>query len=710
MEEPSVLDYLKSKINPWSSKKILIPQIELYTEGFYEVSGEEIEEDYEAPVPKEKSSFPWRSIIALVFAVLAQFVLEPPVKNKNVAIFLYTFSFGFLIWGIIREGWIERAHSKNETGAMQQDFILTPLILSLIFGVVTFLAFGDHRFTFFNVAVWWLSLTFLVWSLWTRKDKAKIRWQNLGSFFKNRVLIIKIPIWFWFLLAAFSLSAFFRFSQLEMIPGEMFSDHAEKLIDVSDVLDGNFWVFFPRNTGREAIQMYLTAAVSIVFGTGLSFMSLKIGTTLAGFFTLPYIYLLGKEIGNRWIGFFAVILAGIAYWPNVISRVGLRFPLYPLFAAPTLYYFIRGLRNSNRNDFILAGIALGLSLHGYSPARFLPFVLVFGLVLYLIHSQSRGKRFQVILAFLILTLITILVFMPLLRYWLEDPEMFGYRALTRMGTVERDYPEPVLSIFLDNMWDAMTMFFWENGNIWVHSVPGRPALDVISAALFFIGMIYLVFRYLKYRNWLDLFLLISIPLLMMPSILSLAFPDENPSLNRTGGAIIPVFLVAAIALERILSRIAVMMKPLRGTLLAAIIGIVLIGFSVNQNYDLVFNKYKTQFLVGAWNTSEIGRVIRGFADSIGSPETAYVVPYPHWVDTRLVGINAGFPDRDYALWPESFSETLSEPGAKLFIGKTEDYQSMEMLTELYEEGRITLHPSPLPGKDFWMFYVPPLDQ
>ncbi|MCJ7622075.1 MAG: glycosyltransferase family 39 protein, partial [Anaerolineaceae bacterium] len=651
----------------------------------------------------------WRSILALTFAVIAQFALEPPVRNKNVAIFFYTFSFGFLIWAILRERWVEKIQSKNGTDPMQQDILLTPLILSLVFGAIAFLAFGKYKFDLINTFFWLLSIIFFVWSLWTRKEKLVIKWQKTVSIFKKSVLIIKIPRWSWLLLAAFLLSAFFRFSQLDMIPGEMFSDHAEKLLDVSDVLKGNYWVFFPRNTGREAIQIYLTAAVSIIFGTGLSFMSLKIGTTIAGFCALPYIYLLGKEIGNRWIGLLAVILAGIAYWPNVISRVGLRFPLYPLFVAPTLFYFIRGLRNSNRNDFLLAGIALGLSLHGYSPARFLPFVLVFGLILYLIHRQSNGKRYQVILAFLFLTLITVLVFIPLLRYWFKDPAMFGYRALTRMGTVERAYPGPVVLIFLENLWNAMTMFFWNNGNIWVHSLPGRPALDVISAALFFIGIIYLVIRYLKNRDWLDLFLLISIPLLMMPSILSLAFPDENPSLNRTGGAIIPVFLVAAIALERILSRISAMVKSRKGTILAAILGIVLILFSVNQNYDLVFNQYKTQFLAGAWNTSEIGQVIRAFADSIGSSETAYVVPYPHWVDTRLVGINAGYPERDYALWPESFSETISVTGAKLFIGKPEDYQSLDMLTVLYEEGIISLHPSPLLGKDFWMFFVPPLD-
>ena len=71
--------------------------------------------------------------------------------------------------------------------------------------------------------------------------------------------------------------------------------------------------------------------------------------------------------------------------------------------------------------------------------------------------------------------------------------------------------------------------------------------------LFFLGVVQLLVRYIRQRHWLDLFLLVSVPLLMLPSILSLAFPDENPSLNRTGGAIIPVFLIAALALEGLLT-------------------------------------------------------------------------------------------------------------------------------------------------------------
>ena len=81
---------------------------------------------------------------------------------------------------------------------------------------------------------------------------------------------------------------FFRTYRLAEVPTEPYSDHAEKLLDVYDVLQGKTSIFFTRNTGREALQFYLTAVVALVFGTGVSFMSLKIGTVLVGLATLPF--------------------------------------------------------------------------------------------------------------------------------------------------------------------------------------------------------------------------------------------------------------------------------------------------------------------------------------------------------------------------------------------------------------------------------------
>ena len=200
-------------------------------------------------------------------------------------------------------------------------------------------------------------------------------------------------------------------------------------------------------------------------------------------------------------------------------------------------------------------------------------------------------------------------------------------------------------------------------------------------------------------------LLISIPFLMLPSIFSLAFPTENPSLNRTAGAIIPVFLLIGFALDGIFCAIKRALgnsgRTLAGGLVAA-----LLFLSASQNYDLVFNQYRANYDNGSWPSARIGAVVRDFVDTWGNRDSAYLVGYPHWVDSRLVGINAGTPDKDYAIFTDQFELTLAQPAPKLFILNVSDTPDLETLNRLYPDGVLRLIPSELPGREFLIYFVP----
>ncbi len=52
--------------------------------------------------------------------------------------------------------------------------------------------------------------------------------------------------------------------------------------------------------------------------------------------------------------------------------------------------------------------------------------------LYLLHGQSKGSRKQALIWLAVLTLISIIVFLPLARYWVENPEAFSFRAFSRL--------------------------------------------------------------------------------------------------------------------------------------------------------------------------------------------------------------------------------------------------------------------------------------
>ena len=699
-QEPTVLDLFKSVTKDWRSffdfiaslfsadRGVAVERVAVeQTRRIEPVLPQDETPSDETPAP---TVFPWRALLALFLALFAQSMLEPPGRKVEIALPFYIFAAGFAVWGFARDEF--RLPVLMPESARLDPLTSRPvsLLFSALFGLLAFLDFGGNLFTITNVTLWLIAVGLFVYALWLPAPRQKI------------VITQRTVLWFALILAAMGLSIFFRFNRIGGIPAEPFSDHAEKILDVYDVSQGQTHIFFPRNTGREAIQMYWTLLVSRVFGTGLSFLSLKIGTALLGLFALPYVYLLGKELGSPRAGLFAMFLFGIGYWPNVISRIGLRFPLYPLFVAPTLLYLIRGLRTRSRNDFLLSGLFLGLGLHGYSPFRIMPIAVVIFFAVYVLPLRRWDERRQALLWLILVGLASLMVFLPLLRYWVDNPDMFSYRAFSRLDGIETPLPGPAWQIFLSNLWNALRMFNWDDGEIWVNSLPHRPALDAVTGALFIIGVVLLMARYIRRRDWRDLLLLLSIPLLLMPSVLSLAFPGENPALNRAGGAAVPVFLVSGLALDGLVAGLG---SGKRRECLAYGLTGILFAASAFQNYDLVFHQFNDQFRAGAWNTSEMGQVILEFGRTYGETDTVWIVPYPYWVDTRLPGVWAGIPNRDFAMWPENLSSTLEAPSPKLFIFWPEDAKTEQLLKELYPHGALSRHTSPAPGKDFMIFFV-----
>lgn len=736
--EPSVLDYVKSLFRSGNGERIQIPfEEEILVDESVEEKHSFITETpvsqritdvqpeisfYEStapeswPTPEETqnlplTAFPWRSVLALMLALIAQNSFEPPHTLTELGLALYIGAFSLLGWALYHGEWALPPLAPTSGRIDPLTYLGFPLIVSLVLGVLGFLTFGGNLFTTFNVIVWILSIVFLLWAFWLPRGSITFPSRNnLAPLFHRDRWTIRNLRWPVLLLLATALVFFFRFYQTASVPPEPFSDQAEKILDIYDVSQGQTHIFFIRNTGREGFQMYWTLLIANLFGTGLSFLSLKIGTAILGFLTLPFIYLLGKEVGGPRVGLLAFILVGIGYWPNLISRIGLRFPLYPLFLAPTLLYLIRGLRTRNRNDFLLSGLFLGIGLHGYSPMRIVPVVVVVAFVLYGLHSQSKGVRTDLPIWLVMLALASMFVFLPLLRYWLDHPAEFGFRTLTRLGGVEQPLPGPAYQIFLANLWNGLRMFNYDDGEIWVHSVTHRPALDIVTAALFLIGVLLVFIRYLRNRHWLDLFLLVSIPLLMMPSILSLAFPGENPALNRAGGAYVPAFIIGAMALDGLLTSFG--RGKMRSVMVWVLAGILLY-FSASQNYDLVFRQFYTSFRQGAWNSSDMGKVITQFKQSYGTMDTVWIVPFPHWVDTRLPAVWAGVPNRDMAMSREELASTLKLPKPKMFLVKANledstanDEDSLNVLEKLYPNGKLSLFDSDIPGHDFWIFTVP----
>ena len=96
--EPTVLDYVKSKLKFWQTGQIEIPPLPVE-----EQAVEQVEE-----LPVVRTPFPWPSLLALGLALFAQYTFEPGFNASRswvLGTVLYLAALGLLIFAYRRGEW-----------------------------------------------------------------------------------------------------------------------------------------------------------------------------------------------------------------------------------------------------------------------------------------------------------------------------------------------------------------------------------------------------------------------------------------------------------------------------------------------------------------------------------------------------------------------------------------------------------------------------
>ena len=658
--------------------------------------------------------------LAVVFAFSAQWVMDVhPMQidtARHLGFFLYGLAFLLLGWGLL---FGDAAFALVSTIGQGRGIRINRtriifLVMVLFFGLLAYVEFQGGWFDIMPLAA--LGIAVVYWcvafadysgglgEVLIRSAKSAIA--RIRSTVTSLPNGISCSPWTLLVVLSFVVLVFTRTYDMASTPPEMTSDHIEKLINVQDILEGSTYIFFANNGGRESLEFYLVAWVSQLLGTGLSFLSLKIVSVGVGITTLPFLYLLGRELADRRVGLLAMILGGIGYWPDMMSRVGLRQPLAMLFCAVTLYFYFKAIRRRRWNDFLWAGLALGVGMYGYTSIRVVPVALAAITALFLIHPSSKGSRGWAAAGFLLTLGTMALLFIPFLRYAVDYPGDFWLRTVTRILPTQGPIPDPVRTFF-ENVWNALLMFSWNDGVGWFHVVPLRPALDVVTGVLFHLGFVGMVLLFFKKWSWEALSLVILVPILLLPSIMALAIPNENPSLARALAAVPVVFLLAALGMILVLDFLRSLIPGKNSRWIGTALASILIVIAAAQNFDLTLRQYPASYRVNCENASELGLFMRRFHSTIGSPQDAYLIPYPYWVDDRIVNVYAGFPILSkHVINPEDIPDFEFSGRPTLFLLLAVDVDSLELLTQRFPDGYFNTVVSSYPGHDFIYFLVP----
>ena len=343
----------------------------------------------------------------------------------------------------------------------------------------------------------------------------------------------------------------FRLYRLDSLPPGLAFDEAWEGIDGARIAAGARPIFLPENNGREPAFAYSVAVAMRLFGEQpIAIRLAAVGWSMC---TVLAMAVLGAAIAGRRLALLAAALTAVSYWPLHLGRVGIRpVALPPLDAlavglAVVALAMGTGATMRPRGRWFAAagsGVATGLSMYTYLPARLL--VGVLGLVVLLRaveRARNAGSAAMLGIARIgaAIGLIATVVALPLALHYTRVPADFLGRGdqVSVMNAIRTG--ADARTVLTDNLISTIGSFVWKGDQQARHNLPGRPIFDPIGAIVFVIGLVLLARRI----GWIIAITVVGWLLAMLiPGWLS----DSAPHALRSVGALVPTYLIAAVGL------------------------------------------------------------------------------------------------------------------------------------------------------------------
>ena len=369
-----------------------------------------------------------------------------------------------------------------------------------------------------------------------------------------------------------------RFQNLGELPPGLDAGEGANGVDALRVLEGEHMAYFPEKFGgREGLAMY-AIAMSISF-FGRNEFALRLPTALASAGTVFVVFWLGRVLFGRYeesgrvaswrgltIGGVAAGLTAVSLSQTIMGRTAFRTSWLTLFLCLFLIFFWKCWSRRERGGrswglLVPAGVCLGLLPYTYTPARFVPFLLFFlGLSFLLplrpvtVDIEGEASRLTGVAAafhriraempkIVAIAGVAGLVAAPILVHFALHPEHFVARSnMVSLFNPARNQGDP-LGTLLVNLWDHLLAFGFLGDPTWRHTFASRPMLNPAEAILFWLGVGIAVWGW--QRRPAFRLLLLWVFILIIPAILA---KDAAPNTLRMIGATPAVYLLIGVGM------------------------------------------------------------------------------------------------------------------------------------------------------------------
>lgn len=193
--------------------------------------------------------------------------------------------------------------------------------------------------------------------------------------------------------ALFLVALVIRTAWLDTSPYIQAGDEAAFAIQGVRIVEKYDWHVNPFEYGAwHHPLVYHTLIAAAVKAFGQAVFAARLPSAVLGALTVPAVYLMGRRLFDRHVGLVAALFM-VAYPLHVhFSRTGINQVGDPLFAALTVAFLTRALRDGNTMEAALAGLSLGLSQYFYSAARMVPLLVMVYVGLYALVDWRAIRR------------------------------------------------------------------------------------------------------------------------------------------------------------------------------------------------------------------------------------------------------------------------------------------------------------------------------
>ncbi len=369
------------------------------------------------------------------------------------------------------------------------------------------------------------------------------------------------------LIALILVGVALRFTKLGEIPLGMDHDEGHNTLDALQILAGWRPVFLPGNNGREPLFMYLMAASLGLFGSTL--WAVRLTGAVAGLLMLPAQYLLTRSLPiprPRLTALLSAAVVAVTFWPLSKAHQALRAGFLPFWITLMLWAWWRALREDDRRRTkddgpasswvhrhgstvawsALSGVFIAGAVYTHLTGRTLPLIIVASAL----FVAVRARRWAPLGYALVALLVALLLSLPQILYFINEPEMIGYRAnQASIFNPEQSHGDPLDEILV-NARNLALMFNIRGTLSWSENLRGRPIFDPLVGLAFLLGLALLLRDLLGRRGRVPqdaaFLLAFSFGLLMLPSL----FSESAPHYGRLTGIWPILFLLPATGLER----------------------------------------------------------------------------------------------------------------------------------------------------------------